>query len=125
MKKIWESICSVFKFGCGVLMLLFVGAFITAIVQGCGEILTEPIDAVPSDSTSTLVDSISASNTASLYDCDSAKSSKKSKNGKNKVRKHKSHNNGLTPGTCNALTKKGYPCMNRVKSGEYYCWRHK
>lgn len=31
----------------------------------------------------------------------------------------------LVSGTCNALTKKGTPCRNKVKRGEYYCWRHK
>lgn len=125
MKKIWQTICGVFKLGCGFAMLLFAGAFIAGIVQGCGEFLSEPIDTIQTDSVSSLADSTSAINNTTLYDSGTVKHTKKHKANKNKSKSHKPHNNGLTSGTCNALTKKGYPCMNRVKSGEYYCWRHK
>ncbi len=100
MKKIWNGL----KIAGGIYLLCGIIFIMATAVQSCTEILNEPIETETAQNVAT--DSIST-----LYESENTTETEEEIH--------------LVSGTCNALTKRGTPCRNRVKAGEYYCWRHK
>ncbi len=114
MKKIWNGI----KFIGGIYLIFTL--FFVLVAAGIDD---EPAQSTKTENVSTLYE------TTPTIEETSPKVVKASKVSKKKRKHKKAYSNnetsGLVSGTCNGVTKKGLPCRNRVKAGEYYCWRHK